>query len=99
MRKLVILAAAFLFQAMAAHAGTIAIKNNTRAARSITVYQGGKLAGYVDRLKRNKTLLVKIDDSGPKPIIVIEVAGEKEYLLVPAKTRTYKVTWLLNMML
>lgn len=98
MRKLAILAVAFLVQAVAAHAGTIAIKNDTKAPRTITVYQGGKLAGYVDRLKRNKTLLVKIDDSGPKPIIVVEVAGEKEYLLVPAKTRTYKVTWILDMM-
>ncbi|QJE97452.1 hypothetical protein [Luteolibacter luteus] len=98
MRKLAILAAAFVLQAVAAHAGTIAIKNDTPSPRTITVYQGGKLAGYVDRLKRNKTLLVKINDAGPKPIVVIEVAGEKEYLFVPAKTRTYKVTWLLDMM-
>ena len=98
MRKLAILAVAFVLQSVAAHAGTIAIKNDTRAPRKITVYQGGKLAGYIDRLKNKKTLLVKIDDNGPKPIVVIEVAGENEYLIVPAKTRTYKVTWLLDMM-
>lgn len=98
MRKLAILAVAFVLQAVAAHAGTIAIKNDTRNPRSITVYQGGKLAGYVDRLKKGKTLLVKIDDAGPKPIVVIEVAGEREYLFLPAKTRTYKLTWLLDMM-
>ena len=98
MRKLAILAVAFVFQAVAAHAGTIAIKNDSHATRKITVYQGGKLAGYVDRLKYKKTLLVKIDDNGPKPIIVIEVAGEEEYLIVPAKTRTYKVSWLMDMM-
>jgi hypothetical protein len=97
MRKLAI-PAVLLLSAVAAHAGTIAIKNDTRAQRKITVLQGGKIAGYVDRLKPRKVLRVKIDDNGPKPIVVIQVAGENEYLFLPPKTRTYKVSWLLNMM-
>jgi hypothetical protein len=97
MRKLAILAA-FALQAVSAQAGTIAIKNDTHSPKKITVVQDGKIAGYVDRLKPRKTLLVKIDDNGSRPMVVMQVAGENEYLLLPPKTRTYKVTWLLNMM-
>lgn len=97
MKKLAILAA-LLGTAFTANAGTIAIKNDTRAQQKITVVQGGKIKGYTNRLKRNKTLVAKIDDNGPKPIIVIEVLGNKEYLPVAPKTRTYKVSWLLDLM-
>ena len=97
MKKFAILAA-LLGTAFTADAGTIAIKNDTRAQQNITVVQGGKIKGYAKRLKRNKTLLAKIDDNGPKPVIVVEVLGNKEYLTVVPKTRTYKVSWLLDLM-
>jgi hypothetical protein len=80
-----------------APAANIAIKNDTGAAQRVVIYQDGKVAGYVDRLKPGKTLLVKVEDAGGKPLLELKVAGEEEYLFLPLKTNTYKLSWLRNL--
>ncbi len=90
--------AAFLFlQAAVAQAANIAIKNDTGASQRLVVYQNGRVAGYVDRLKPGKTLLVKVDDAGSKPILSLYVDGRQEYLFLPLKTKAYKLSWLRNL--
>ena len=51
-----------VFLAGAAPAANFAIKNDTGAPQRLVIYQDGKVAGYVDRLRPGKTLLVKVDD-------------------------------------
>jgi len=90
--------AAFLFlHAAVAEAANIAIKNDTGAAQRLVIHQDGRLAGYVDRLKPGKTLLVKVDDAGSKPILGLHVGGRQEYLFLPLKTKAYKLSWLRNL--
>jgi hypothetical protein len=81
----------------AAQAANIAIKNDTGVPQKIVVYQDGKVAGYVDRLKPGKTLLVKVDDAGSKPLLSLRVAGKDEFLFLPLKTKAYKLSWLRNL--
>ncbi|MCW1924556.1 hypothetical protein OKA05_18465 [Luteolibacter arcticus] len=87
-----------LFLAGAAQAANIAIKNDTGAPQRLVVYQDGKVAGYVDRLKPGKTLLVKVNDAGGKPLLSLKVAGEDEFLFLPLKTKAYKLSWLRNLL-
>jgi hypothetical protein len=95
MKKALLVAAILGLQAVAAQAANIAIKNDTGRPQKIAVVQGGKIKGYVDRLKPKKTLLVKVDDAGPKPMIVLNNDG---YIFVPAKNNAFKLTWLRNLM-
>lgn len=96
MKKL-ILPALLLFQAAAAQAANIAIKNDTGVPQRLVIYQDGRVAGYVDRLKPGKTLLVKVDDEGGKPLLSLKVAGKDEFLFLPLKTKAYKLSWLRNL--
>jgi hypothetical protein len=86
-----------VFLAGAAQAANIAIKNDTGAPQRLVIYQDGKVAGYVDRLKPGKTLLVKVDDAGSKPLLELKIAGEEEYLFLPLQTKAYKLSWLRNL--
>jgi hypothetical protein len=95
--KSLAIAAFLLLQAAAAQAANIAIKNNTGVPQRLVIYQDGRLAGYVDRLKHGKTLLVKVKDEGSKPIVVLYRDGEQRMIFLPAKTRAYKLSWLLNL--
>ncbi len=95
MKKFIIAALVFL-QAFAAQAANIAIKNDTGAPQRLVIYQDGRVAGYVDRLKPGKTLLVKVDDFGSKPILKLYVAGQDEFMFLPLKTKAYKLSWLRN---
>jgi len=88
---------ACLCLAGAAEAANIAIKNDTGAAQRVVIYQNGRVAGYVDRLKPGKTLLVKVDDAGGKPLLELNISGDKEYLFLPLKTNAYKLSWLRNL--
>jgi hypothetical protein len=91
MKKALLVAAALGLQAVAAQAANIAIKNDTGRPQKIAVVQGGKIKGYVERLKPKKTLLVKVDDAGPKPMVVL---NNEDYVFVPAKNNAFKFTWL-----
>ena len=62
-----------------AEAANIAIKNDTGAPQKLVIYQNGKLVGYVNGLKRGKTLLVKVDDEGSKPVLVLRVVEGLSY--------------------
>ncbi|MEK7949522.1 hypothetical protein [Luteolibacter soli] len=86
-----------VYLAGAAQAANIAIKNDTGAAQRVVIYQDGKVAGYVDRLKAGKTLLVKVDDAGGKPLLSLKIAGKDEFLFLPLKTNSYKLSWLRNL--
>jgi hypothetical protein len=89
--------ALLLAQSLAAQAANIAIKNNTGVPQRLVIYQDGRLAGYVDRLKHGKTLLVKVSDTGSKPIVVLYRGGDQRFVFLPAKTRAYKLSWLLDL--
>jgi hypothetical protein len=91
MKKALLIAASLFATVIAADAANIAIKNDTNRPQKITVVQGGKIKGYVKSLKAKKTLLVKVNDAGPKPIIVLD---EDNYVIVPAKTNAFKLSWL-----
>lgn len=95
--KTLALAALLFLQAAVVEAANIAIKNDTRVSQRLVVYQNGRVAGYVDRLKPGKTLLVKVDDAGSKPILSLYVDGRQEYLFLPLKTKAYKLSWLRNL--
>jgi len=95
MKKSLLVAAALLLQAVAAQAANIAIKNDTKGQQKITVVQGGKIIAYVERLKPKKTLLVKVKDGGPKPMVVLNDNG---YIFLPVKNNAYKLTWLRDLM-
>ncbi|WP_035606330.1 hypothetical protein [Haloferula sp. BvORR071] len=95
MKKALLIATTLFATALSASAAKIAIKNDTGKPQKITVVQGGKIKGYVDRLKPQKTLLVKVDDAGPKPLIVV---NNEDYIYVPAKTNAFKLTWLQDLM-
>ena len=95
MKKALLVATALFASVIAADAATIAIKNDTGKQQKISVVQGGKVRAYVQRLKPKKTLLVKVDDAGPKPMIVLNDDG---YLFVPAKNNAFKVSWLRDLM-
>jgi hypothetical protein len=97
MRTLAI-AAAVLLQAASAHAANIAIKNDTGVSQRLVIYQDGRVAGYVDRLKPGKTLLVKVDDAGSKPFIGLYIDGRQEFMFLPLKTKAYKLSWLRNIL-
>jgi hypothetical protein len=88
---------ASLMLAGAARAANIAIKNDTGLPQKIAIYQNGKVAGYVDRLKPGKTLVVKVDDAGSRPLLSLRVAGKNEFLFLPLKTKVYKLSWLRNL--
>jgi hypothetical protein len=88
---------ACLYLAGAAQAANIAIKNDTGAPQRLVIFQNGKVAGYVDRLKPGKTLLVKVDDAGGKPLLELKIAGREEYLFLPLKTNAYRLSWLRNL--
>lgn len=88
---------ACLCLAGAARAANIAIKNDTGAPQRVVIYQNGRVAGYVDRLKPGKTLLVKVDDAGGKPLLELKIGGQEEYLFLPLKTNAYKLSWLRNL--
>ena len=91
MKKALLVPAALGLQAVAAQAANIAIKNDTGRPQKIAVVQGGKIKGYVERLKPKKTILVKVDDAGPKPMIVLNDNG---YVFVPVKNNAFKFSWL-----
>lgn len=95
MKTLAIVTILFL-QAAAVHAANIAIKNDTGTAQRLVIYQDRRVAGYVDRLKPGKTLLVKVNDFGSKPILKLIVAGREEFVFLPLKTKAYKLSWLRN---
>lgn len=95
--KTLALSALLFLQAAVAEAANIAIKNDTGVSQRLVVYQNGRVAGYVDRLKPRKTLLVKVDDAGSKPILSLYVDGRQEYLFLPLKTKAYKLSWLRNL--
>ncbi len=94
--KTLAITALFLFQALAAQAANIGIKNDTGVSQKLVIYQDGRVEGYVDRLKPGKTLLVKVDDFGSKPILKLYVAGREEFMFLPLKTKAYKLSWLRN---
>ena len=94
--KTLSLTALFLVQAISAQAANIAIKNDTGAPQKLVIYQDGRVAGYVDRLKAGKTLLVKVNDEGSKPMLKLYVAGREEFMFLPLKTKAYKLSWLRN---
>ncbi|WP_367874717.1 hypothetical protein [Luteolibacter sp. Populi] len=91
MKKALLIATTLFATAISANAAKIAIKNDTKVPQKISVVQGGKIKAYVARLKPKKTLLVKVDDAGPKPMIVLNDDG---YVFVPAKNNAFKLTWL-----
>ena len=93
MKTLAILAL-LSFGAVTADAANIAIKNDTPVPQKLVVYQNGKLVGYVNGLKRGKTLLVKVDDAGAKPVLVLTVGGEDKFLFLPLKSKAYRLSWL-----
>lgn len=88
---------ACLCLAGAAQAANISIKNDTGAPQRLVIYQNGMVAGYVDHLKPGKTLLVKVDDAGGKPLLELKIAGREEFLFLPLKTKAYKLSWLRNL--
>lgn len=94
--KTLAIAAFLLLQAAAVQAANIAIKNDTGAPQKLVIYQDGRVAGYVDRLKPGKTLLVKVDDDGSKPFLGLYIDGRQEFLFLPLKTKAYKLSWLKN---
>lgn len=94
--KTLAIAAFLLLQAAAAQAANIAIKNDTGVTQKLVIYQNGRVVGYVDRLKPRKTLLVKVDDAGSKPMLGLYVAGKQEFMFLPLKTKAYKLSWLRN---
>lgn len=96
--KTLSIAAIIFLQATALQAANIAIKNDTGVSQKLVVYQDGRIAGYVDRLKPGKTLLVRVNDAGSKPILGLYVAGEQEFLFLPVRTKAYKLTWLRNLL-
>jgi hypothetical protein len=91
MKKALLVATTLFATVIAADAAKIAIKNDTGKPQKVAVVQGGKLKGYVERLKPKKTLLVNVDNAGPKPMIVI---NDDDYVFVPAKNNVFKITWL-----
>lgn len=95
MKKALLVATTLFATVIAADAAKIAIKNDTGKPQKISVVQGGKVKGYVNSLKRNKTLLVNVDNAGPKPMIVLNDDG---YIFVPAKNNAFKLTWLRDLM-
>jgi hypothetical protein len=95
--KTLAIAAFLLLHAAVAEAANIAIKNDTGAAQRLVIYQDGRVAGYVDRLKPGKTLLVRVDDAGSKPLLGLYVDGRQKYLFLPLKTKAYKLSWLRNL--
>ena len=95
MQKALFVATTLFATALSASAAKIAIKNDTGKPQKIAVVQGGKIKGYVDRLKPSKTLLVTVDNAGPKPLIVLNDDG---YVYVPAKNNAFKLTWLRDLM-
>jgi hypothetical protein len=91
--------AAFLFlHAAVAQGANIAIKNDTGAVQKLLIYQNGRVAGYVDRLKPGKTLLVRVDDAGSMPLLGLYVAGKEEFMFLPLRTKAYKLSWLKNIL-
>jgi hypothetical protein len=94
--KTLIIAAFLLLQAAAVEAANIAIKNDTGAPQKLVIYQDGRVAGYVDRLKPGKTLLVRVNDEGSKPFLGLYVDGRQEFMFLPLKTKAYKLSWLKN---
>jgi len=94
--KTLAITAFLLLQAVAAQAANIAIKNDTGAPQKLVIYQDGRVAGYVDRLKPGKTLLVKVDDEGSKPFLGLYIDGRQEFMFLPLKTKAYKLSWLKN---
>jgi hypothetical protein len=94
--KTLAIAAFLLLQAAAVQAANIAIKNDTGAPQKLVIYQDGRVAGYVDRLKPGKTLLVKVNDEGSKPFLGLYIDGRQEFLFLPLKTKAYKLSWLKN---
>jgi hypothetical protein len=96
--KALAIAALVLLHAAAAQAANIAIKNDTGVPQKLTIYQNGRVIGYVDRLKPRKTLLVKVDDAGSKPLLGLYVDGRQEFLFLPLKTKAYKLSWLKNIL-
>lgn len=94
--KTLAIAAFLLLQAAAVQAANIAIKNDTGAQQKLVIYQDGRVAGYVDRLKPGKTLLVKVNDEGSKPMLKLYVGGREEFMFLPLKTKAYKLSWLKN---
>ncbi|MCW1885678.1 hypothetical protein OKA04_13140 [Luteolibacter flavescens] len=89
---------AFVSLSVVAPAANLAFKNDTGSAQRVVVYQDGKVAGYVDRLKPGKTFLVKVKDTGNRPVVCLKVAGKDEYLFLPLKTKAYKLSWLRNLL-
>jgi hypothetical protein len=94
--KTLAIAAFLLLQAAAVQAANIAIKNDTGAPQKLVIYQDGRVAGYVDRLKPGKTLLVKVNDEGSKPFLGLYIDGRQEFMFLPLKTKAYKLSWLKN---
>ena len=94
--KTLAIAAFILLQAATAHAANIAIKNDTGAPQKLVIYQDGRVAGYVDRLKPGKTLLVRVNDEGSKPFLGLYIDGRQEFMFLPLKTKAYKLSWLKN---
>ncbi len=92
--KTLALTAFFALSGLSAQAANIAIKNDTGAPQKLVIYQNGKLVGYVNGLKRGKTLLVKVDDEGSKPVLVLTVGGEDKFLFLPLKSKAYRLSWL-----
>jgi len=90
------IAAFLLLQVAAVEAANIAIKNDTGAPQKLVIYQDGRVAGYVDRLKPGKTLLVRVNDEGSKPFLGLYVDGRQEFMFLPLKTKAYKLSWLKN---
>jgi hypothetical protein len=94
--KTLAISAFLLLQAAAVQAANIAIKNDTGAPQKLVIYQDGRVAGYVDRLKPGKTLLVKVNDEGSKPFLGLYIDGRQEFLFLPLKKKAYKLSWLKN---
>lgn len=95
MKKALLVATTLFATVIAADAAKIGIKNDTGKQQKVVVVQGGKIKAYVERMKPQKTILVKVDDAGPKPMIVLNDDG---YIFVPPKNNAFKLSWLRDLM-
>lgn len=71
-----------------ARADMVYVKNNTGNSPAIVVFQDGRIIAYVDRFKPRSTLAVPVDETGGRPLMVIEDGRKnRRYVFLPRKSR------------
>ena len=70
-----------------ARADMVYVKNNTSKSPSVVVFQDGRVIAYVDRFKQRSTLAVPVDETGGRPLMVIESAEGRRYVFLPRKSK------------